>query len=80
MELSARDRAVLHATAADLAETAPALACLLAEGPSALRDRGITGADIDHLVPDWRKAPWHTRSRRRVRGLFSIRVMRPPAL
>lgn len=80
MELSASDRAVLSATAADLAGTAPALACLLAEGPQALRERGITPADVHDLVPGWRKAPWHRRLRRRGRALLRVRVMRPPAL
>jgi hypothetical protein len=78
MSLSARQWAILDATAADLAESAPALACLLAEGPQALRDRGITAADVHDLVPGWRPASWTTRCGRRLRSLFHIRVMRPP--
>jgi hypothetical protein len=78
MSLSAKDRAILNATAADLAETTPTLACLLAEGPRALRDRGITASDVSDLVPGWRPRPWRKRCWQRMRSTFRFRVMRPP--
>lgn len=79
MSLSASERAVLDATAADLVRTTPALAEFLAEGPELLRIRGVTPTAIEGLVPDWRPPSWRTRVGRRLRP-GRLRVMRPPDL
>ena len=55
MSMTAKERAILDATAADLAQTAPALAVFLAEGPELLRIRGVEPKVIDGLVPGWKR-------------------------
>ena len=77
MELSASERAVLDATAADLVRTTPVLAEFLAEGPERLRIRGIDPAAIDGLVPGWEPSRRRTGFWGRMRP-SRLRVMRPP--
>ncbi|WP_019875946.1 hypothetical protein [Sporichthya polymorpha] len=79
MSMTARERAILDATAADLLETAPALAGFLAEGPHLLRIQGVPPKEIDGLVPDWQPPSRRTRMKRRL-GFGKPRLMRPPEL
>jgi hypothetical protein len=67
MELSASERAVLNATAADLVRTTPVLAEFLAEGPERLRIRGIDPAAIDGLVSGGEPPSRRTRFWRKLR-------------
>jgi len=78
MSLSAKERAILDATAADLTETTPELATYLAEGPELLRIRGVKPSALDQLVPDWPRPPWRRRLRRRLCALVRFRWLRPP--
>ena len=75
--MSARQRAILGAMAAELHETAPALADHLAEGPELLRLRGVKPAALDGLVPECRRPPLRRRLRLRLRGTWPVRWMGP---
>ncbi len=77
MELSASERAVLDATAADLVRTTPALAEFLAEGPELLRIRGVEPQAIDGLIPGGETPRRRSGFWQRLRP-GRIRVMRPP--
>ena len=77
MSLTARERAILDATAAEFRATAPALAEFLADGPELLRIRGIEPTAIDGLVPECPPAGRGLRFWRAIRPR-TPRYMRPP--
>lgn len=77
MSLTARERAVLDATAEDLSSTTPALAGLLAEGPELLRLRGVTPLVLDELVAELQPVTWRARLRRRLQPR-APRLAAPP--
>lgn len=68
MTMSAKERAILDATGADLVEHTPALAAFLAEGPELLRIRGVKPKVVDGLVPGWKRTPRRTRVWRSIWG------------
>lgn len=77
MSMTARERAILDATAADFHDAAPALAGLLQEGPELLRIRGIAPRVIKDLVPGWKPPSLRARMVRRIRAVPDVII--PPA-
>jgi len=77
MDMTARERAILEATAADFSSSAPHLAGFLQEGPELLRIRGIGPRVIDNLVPGWQRPNWRVRLVRRIRSVPDV-IVPPP--
>ncbi|HUR73276.1 MAG TPA: hypothetical protein VMZ00_03325 [Sporichthya sp.] len=80
MSLSAEQRAILDATAAELRASTPVLAEYLADGPQLLRIKGIPPTKINKLVPGWKPPSRLTRLRRRLHLGKKPRVLRRPKL
>lgn len=64
MSLSAREQALLDATADELCKNAPLLYDYLAQGPQVLRERGVAAGWVPELVPEPERQGWRQRVRR----------------